>query len=59
MDFCRCFFPHIAVVPYLFGHIGDMGLIAGVAEDKTVFVAVLLEPEVNVVSSPVDVHGKS
>jgi hypothetical protein len=28
MDFCRCFFPHIAIVPYLFGHIGDVCLIA-------------------------------
>ena len=57
-NLCRSFFSHIAVMPYLFGHIGNVRLISGVAEDKAVFIAVFLEPEVNVVSSSVDIHSK-
>ena len=46
-------------VPYLFCNAGKLGFAPRIAEDKAVFVAVFLEPEVNIIRGAIDIYRQS
>ena len=48
---------NIPIMPYFLGNARDVGFISRVTEDKTVFVAVFLQPEIKIIGGSVDVHG--
>ena len=49
---------YIPVMPYLLGNTRDVGFISRVTKDKTVFVAVFLQPEIKIISSEHDHHRR-
>ena len=49
---------YIPVMPYFLGNTRDVGFISRVTEDKTVFVAVFLQPEIKIISSEHDHHRR-
>ena len=48
---------NIPIMPYFLGNARDVGFISRVTVDKTVFVAVFLQPEIKIIGGSVDVHG--
>ena len=50
--------PNVAVVPHFFGCACDVGFSSRVAENKSVLIAVFLQPKVKVICGPIDVYRK-
>lgn len=46
-------------MPYFLGNARDVGFISRVTEDKTVFVAVFLQPEIKIIGGSVDVQRQN
>lgn len=50
---------NIPIMPYFLGNARDVGFISRVTEDKTVFVAVFLQPEIKIIGGSVDVQRQN
>lgn len=51
--------PDIPIMPDLLGHPGDVCFISGISENKSVFIAVFLQPQINIPGCSVNIYRKS